>query len=65
MVFVTISIYQQLMITYKASLVQTQISTIFGDVINRNSECFYLLLLHTHYMFRPLWAIFRWNIYTS
>jgi hypothetical protein len=27
-------------------------------------KCF-LLLLDTHYMFRPLRAIFRWNIYTS
>jgi hypothetical protein len=25
-------------------------------------ECF-LLLLHTHFMLRPLRAIFRWNIY--
>jgi hypothetical protein len=25
----------------------------------------FLLLLHTHYMLRPLRAIFRWNIYTG
>jgi hypothetical protein len=29
------------------------------------SNVFLLLLLHIHYMFRPLRAIFRWNIYTG
>jgi hypothetical protein len=38
-----------------------------GGAVNRNSILFwmFLLLFHTHYMFRPLRAIIKWSIYLS
>jgi hypothetical protein len=36
---------------------------VFGSSVNRNSIFLnvFILQFHTHYMFRPLRAIFRWN----
>jgi hypothetical protein len=61
-----VSIYEAFLFLRVASY--ESITTLFLGSVNRNCilfDCFLLLLLHTHYMFRPLRAIFRWNIYTG